>query len=106
MLRKSVKIIKGILVGETLMRAGTWKKKSKGIAGVEKMTEIKICGLTTKAAIDTAIQSETSYLGFVFAESPRKITLKTFVHLHKVFLKSKKSQGVCFTYKRIRRRDC
>ena len=38
------------------------------------MTEIKICGLTTKTAIDTAIQSGASYLGFVFAESPRKIT--------------------------------
>ncbi|MDB1679402.1 MULTISPECIES: phosphoribosylanthranilate isomerase [Enterococcus] len=38
------------------------------------MTEIKICGLTTKAAIDAAIQSGASYLGFVFAESPRKIT--------------------------------
>ncbi len=38
------------------------------------MTKIKICGLTTKAAIDTAIQSGASYLGFVFAESPRTIT--------------------------------
>ena len=40
------------------------------------MTEIKICGLTTKDTIDTVIQYGASYLGFVFAESPRKITLE------------------------------
>lgn len=38
------------------------------------MTNIKICGLSTSAAVEAAIQSGADYLGFVFAKSPRQVT--------------------------------
>lgn len=39
-------------------------------------TEVKICGLNTKDAIETAIANGAAYLGFVFFErSPRNLTL-------------------------------
>lgn len=37
------------------------------------MTKVKICGLTTKAAVDTAVKYGADYLGFVFARSHRQI---------------------------------
>lgn len=37
------------------------------------MTQIKICGLKNSSAIETAVIAGADYLGFVFAESPRKV---------------------------------
>jgi phosphoribosylanthranilate isomerase len=36
--------------------------------------KVKICGLKTKAAVDTAVEHGADFIGFVFAESKRKIT--------------------------------
>ncbi len=41
-----------------------------------KRIRIKICGLTSKEAIDAAIEAGADALGFVFADSPRSITPK------------------------------
>ncbi|MEO1771956.1 phosphoribosylanthranilate isomerase [Candidatus Enterococcus ferrettii] len=38
------------------------------------MTQIKICGLSTRKAVETAVNSGADYLGFVFAKSPRQVT--------------------------------
>lgn len=38
------------------------------------MTHIKICGLSTTEAVETAVQGGADYLGFVFAKSPRQVT--------------------------------
>ncbi|MBO1304603.1 phosphoribosylanthranilate isomerase [Enterococcus sp. 669A] len=38
------------------------------------MSKIKICGLSTIEAVETAVKSGADYLGFVFAESPRQVT--------------------------------
>lgn len=38
------------------------------------MAKIKICGLSTIEAVETAVKSGADYLGFVFAESPRQVT--------------------------------
>jgi len=35
---------------------------------------VKICGLTTSAAIETAVEAGADALGFVFAKSPRQVT--------------------------------
>lgn len=40
------------------------------------MTKIKICGLSTASAVETACQSGADYIGFVFAESPRRVSLE------------------------------
>lgn len=37
------------------------------------MTQIKICGLKNRSAIEVAVTSGANYLGFVFAESPRQV---------------------------------
>ncbi|MBL1226762.1 phosphoribosylanthranilate isomerase [Enterococcus sp. BWR-S5] len=36
--------------------------------------KVKICGLKTKEAVDTAVKHGADFIGFVFAESKRKIT--------------------------------
>jgi len=37
------------------------------------MTQIKICGITTRDALETAVEAGVQYVGFVFAQSPRQI---------------------------------
>ena len=40
------------------------------------MTKVKICGLSTASAVETACQSGADYIGFVFAESRRRVSLE------------------------------
>ena len=40
------------------------------------MTKIKICGLSTASAVETACQAGADYIGFVFAESRRRVSLE------------------------------
>ena len=40
------------------------------------MTKVKICGLSTAGAVETACQAGADYIGFVFAESRRKVSLE------------------------------
>lgn len=40
------------------------------------MTWIKICGMTTSAAVDAALEAGVDAIGFVFAPSPRQLTPK------------------------------
>ena len=39
------------------------------------MTKVKICGLSTKGVVETAVSSGADYIGFVFAPSKRQVTL-------------------------------
>ncbi|MXI72328.1 N-(5'-phosphoribosyl)anthranilate isomerase, partial [Mycobacterium tuberculosis] len=39
------------------------------------MTKVKICGLSTKEAVETAVSEGADYIGFVFAPSKRQVTL-------------------------------
>ncbi|MFS9374859.1 phosphoribosylanthranilate isomerase [Streptococcus infantis] len=39
------------------------------------MTKVKICGLSTKGAVETAVSAGADYIGFVFAPSKRQVTL-------------------------------
>ena len=39
------------------------------------MTKVKICGLSTKGAVEAAVSAGADYIGFVFAPSKRQVTL-------------------------------
>ncbi len=40
------------------------------------MTKVKICGVSTASAVETAYQAGADYIGFVFAESRRRVSLE------------------------------
>lgn len=48
------------------------------------MTKVKICGLSTKEAVETAVSAGTDYIGFVFAPSKRQVTLAQAAELAKL----------------------
>ena len=47
------------------------------------MTKVKICGLSTKEDIKTAVSAGADYLGFVFAPSKRQVTVEQVIELAK-----------------------
>ena len=47
------------------------------------MTKVKICGLSTKEAVGTAVSAGADYIGFVFAPSKRQVTLEQAAELAK-----------------------
>ncbi|MGG5342778.1 phosphoribosylanthranilate isomerase [Enterococcus sp. AZ192] len=54
----------------------------------------KICGLQTKEQVDTAVKNGADYLGFVFAESKRKISPDLVREITKDVPKTVKKVGV------------
>ena len=47
------------------------------------MTKVKICGLSTKEAVKTAVSAGVDYIGFVFAPSKRQVTVEQAAELAK-----------------------
>lgn len=47
------------------------------------MTKVKICGLSTKEAVGTAVSAGADYIGFVFAPSKRQVTVEQATELAK-----------------------
>ena len=47
------------------------------------MTKVKICGLSTKEAVKTAVSAGADYIGFVFAPSKRQVTVEQATELAK-----------------------
>jgi len=48
------------------------------------LTKVKICGLSTKEAVKTAVSAGADYIGFVFAPSKRQVTLDQAAELAKL----------------------
>ena len=48
------------------------------------MTKVKICGLSTKEAVEVAVSAGADYIGFVFAPSKRQVTLDQATELAKL----------------------
>ena len=47
------------------------------------MTKVKICGLSTKEVVKTAVSAGADYIGFVFAPSKRQVTVEQAIELAK-----------------------
>ncbi|MEZ7649402.1 phosphoribosylanthranilate isomerase [Streptococcus sp. 27098_8_86] len=58
------------------------------------MTKVKICGLSTKEAVATAVSAGADYIGFVFAPSKRQVTLDQASELAKLIPADVKKVGV------------
>lgn len=58
------------------------------------MTQIKICGLKNSSAIEAAVTAGAAYLGFVFAESPRRVRPEKVSELTKNLPEEIKRVGV------------
>ena len=58
------------------------------------MTKVKICGLSTKEAVETAVSAGADYIGFVFAPSKRQVTLEQAAELAKIIPTNVKKVGV------------
>lgn len=58
------------------------------------MTKVKICGLSTKEAVKTAVSVGADYIGFVFAPSKRQVTLEQAAELTKIIPTNVKKVGV------------
>lgn len=58
------------------------------------MTKVKICGLSTVEAVETAVLAGADYVGFVFAESKRQVSLEQAHKLAKLVTGKTKIVGV------------
>ena len=58
------------------------------------MTKVKICGLSTKEAVETAVSAGVDYIGFVFAPSKRQVTLEEAAEQAKPIPANVKKVGV------------
>ena len=58
------------------------------------MTKVKICGLSTKGAVETAVSAGADHIGFVFAPSKRQVTLEQAAELATLIPVNVKKVGV------------
>ncbi|SDI53254.1 phosphoribosylanthranilate isomerase [Streptococcus equinus] len=58
------------------------------------MTKVKICGLSTREAVEVAVKSGADYIGFVFAKSKRQVGIKQASHLAQFIPKTVQKVGV------------
>ena len=58
------------------------------------MTKVKICGLSTREAVETAVSAGADYIGFVLAPSKRQVTLDQAADLAKLIPSDVKKVGV------------
>ena len=67
-----------------------WPRESRSC----RLTKVKICGLSTKEAVETAVSAGADYIGFVFAPSKRQVTLDQATELAKLIPADVKKVGV------------
>ena len=58
------------------------------------MTKVKICGLSTAEALETAVLAGADYIGFVFAKSKRQVSLEQAHELARLVTGKTKIVGV------------
>ena len=65
------------------------------------MTKVKICGLSTKEAVKTAVLAGADYIGFVFAPSKRQVTVEQAAELAKFIPSHIQKVGVFVSPSRV-----
>ena len=65
------------------------------------MTKVKICGLSTKEAVKTAVSAGADYIGFVFAPSKRQVTVEQAIELVKFIPSHIQKVGVFVSPSRV-----
>ena len=65
------------------------------------MTKVKICGLSTKEAVKTAVSAGADYIGFVFAPSKRQVTVEQATELAKIIPTNVNKVGVFVSPSRV-----
>ena len=58
------------------------------------MTKVKICGLSTKGAVEAAVSAGADYIGFVFAPSKRQVNVEQATELAELTPPNVKKVGV------------
>ena len=65
------------------------------------MTKVKICGLSTKKTVETAVSAGADYIGFVFAPSKRQVTVEQAIELVKFIPSHIQKVGVFVSPSRV-----
>ena len=65
------------------------------------MTKVKICGLSTKEAVEVAVSAGADYIGFVFAPSKRQVTVEQAIELVKFIPSHIQKVGVFVSPSRV-----
>ena len=65
------------------------------------MTKVKICGLSTKGAVEVAVSAGADYIGFVFAPSKRQVTVEQAIELVKFIPSHIQKVGVFVSPSRV-----
>ena len=65
------------------------------------MTKVKICGLSTTEAVETAVSAGADYIGFVFAPSKRQVTVEQATELAKFIPSHIQKVGVFVSPSRV-----
>lgn len=58
------------------------------------MIKIKICGLSSKEAVEQAVESGADYIGFILAKSKRQVGIKQASHLAQLISETVQKVGV------------
>lgn len=78
--------VNAVLIGETLMKSADKKKTLEAFYPStikENLLRVKICGLRREEDITYANYLKPDYIGFVFAESKRKVSMEEAILLRK-----------------------
>ena len=86
--------IQGALVGETMMKSTDKPAALAQLYGKMPSTKIKICGLTRLADIQAVNAVNPDFIGFIFAQSQRQITMTQAKNLKRALNPIIKTIGV------------
>ena len=86
--------VQAVLIGETFMRAKDKVLALKELYGKKISPKVKFCGMKTREDIAIINRYTPDYVGFIFAESKRQVSMQTASDLAKILDEKIKKVGV------------